>query len=983
MKSLKTKLKLNNEIIETESGVPENARDIGIIDSNRNINLDGTAGGNYGIAIGIGSQTQNTSSIAIGCGNSIANANQGIQLGHGINTKEKSFQVYEYELLDGNTGKIPTERLDNVASLIEENNFTGRNVFNAETQFNGPVDSSADISITNHVLKILDSTASGGALTWVINTTNVTAPTPEIRAESIKFSVQNDPESIGPNFDAITISANSGVQYYSTTTDWNHVAEFEGNSLIWNTKGADTSAYRTITFESAPSGDLLAWLQANAAAQTGPSKDTVTQYKSDQIIVEQNGDGVSRAFNFPERAGTLAVIDDIKDSLFKNSTFESTGSGNLKEDLWKTEDLDTTLLIQHQNGSGQSGYNVSKNYTEMSSTLTTENKITSTKLAITNDTATLTSDDGGTNQKQFKMTPTEMLFSERPKVTTNGTQSEVVIKDDLAGYVPSQSDIETTVSDSSSSNLTWKLNETIDYTSGFASPVKFSSNNESFVAIFTQPDSAGEWAGLAYGNPHNMVWTPSNKWINEVYRTITFETEPTGNVLTWLQANGVTTPLTEKTYAQIINENATITFRIFKDRAINDLQNLHITEGGVTINGKPIQTGSEITVDSTLSDTSENPVQNKVINHALKDKLNILGVNESNRVYVRKDNNLDSSLPFTYSAEASSIAYRNPSGQLQVEDPSQQKDAVNKQYADNLQKYLSLSGESGTLEDNQYALVTGYDNLIIQRASIDFRRSGHPVDNQGNYVFIAPYYSQPNGTEEFVAYVITIKTDKTWTSTIKNFIQTSEQTYAPYVQITPDSATNGNLTDDDFNNLTEHDDVYIILNNEYYRKADNGHTPGILSYTHTGWNGIQTQDKSINITISTKAWTLVVGTPDSTPTKDSTNTITSGGVYSALDKLNQSYEQSEADNATIIRNGNIVKQMVKFTITGNSEKIWSFPYSYDSGKTPMCWVNCVSEGNSVSNGAAVISCSNTSMTVRVCGIDSEVTLFAEGWITKA
>ena len=44
----------------------------------------------------------------------------------------------------------------------------------------------------------------------------------------------------------------------------------------------------------------------------------------------------------------------------------------------------------------------------------------------------------------------------------------------------------------------------------------------------------------------------------------------------------------------------------------------------------------------------------------------------------------------------------------------------------------------------------------------------------------------------------------------------------------------------------------------------------------------------------------------------------------------------------------------------------------------MCWVNCASEGNSVSNGAAVISCSNTSMTVRVCGIDSEVTLFAEG-----
>ena len=86
-----------------------------------------------------------------------------------------------------------------------------------------------------------------------------------------------------------------------------------------------------------------------------------------------------------------------------------------------------------------------------------------------------------------------------------------------------------------------------------------------------------------------------------------------------------------------------------------------------------------------------------------------------------------------------------------------------------------------------------------------------------------------------------------------------EQTYAPFVEINPSSATNGNLSDDDFENLTEHDDVYIILNNEYYYKADNGHTPGILSYTHTGWNGNAPQDKSINITLATKAWTLVIG----------------------------------------------------------------------------------------------------------------------------
>lgn len=298
------------------------------------------------------------------------------------------------------------------------------------------------------------------------------------------------------------------------------------------------------------------------------------------------------------------------------------------------------------------------------------------------------------------------------------------------------------------------------------------------------------------------------------------------------------------------------------------------------------------------------------------------------------------------------------------------------------QRYLDLESTSGTLDDGQYKLITTYDDLIIRIAGISYRQVGKPQNGIGNYIFTNTYYAQPNGVEEFVAYILTIKMDKTWSSTIKNFLQIGAQTYSPFVEITPDTATNGNLSEDDYNNLIEHDDVYIILNNEYYRKADNQHTTGIISYTHTGWNGYQTQDKSINITVPTKAWSLIVGNSDTTPTKNSTNTVTSGGVYNALDKLAQSYEQSEADNAVIIRSGNIVKQMATFSVTGNTEKIWSFPYSYDTGKKPIVWVNSVAEGNSVSNGAAVISWNETSMTVRSCGVDSEITFYAEGWISK-
>lgn len=198
-----------------------------------------------------------------------------------------------------------------------------------------------------------------------------------------------------------------------------------------------------------------------------------------------------------------------------------------------------------------------------------------------------------------------------------------------------------------------------------------------------------------------------------------------------------------------------------------------------------------VNVDEQTDSNSTNPVQNRIVTNALKDKLNVFAPGESNRVYVRKENNLDSSLPYTYTAEGESIVYRNAYGRTQVETPTQSKDAVNKEYADSLQRYLSLTGESGILEDEQYDLVKNYDNLIIQRVGLDFRRCGYPSNGQGNYIFFCDHFTKPNGVEEWLDYFITIKQDKTWETTIKNHLQIGEQTYAPFVGITPSSATNG------------------------------------------------------------------------------------------------------------------------------------------------------------------------------------------------
>ena len=93
-----------------------------------------------------------------------------------------------------------------------------------------------------------------------------------------------------------------------------------------------------------------------------------------------------------------------------------------------------------------------------------------------------------------------------------------------------------------SSGETWVLNESglEDHLLSYQS-VAFTSNGKSYIAI--QNFSSG--SGLFYytteynydvtyvdGGPDGFFWE------NQAYRTITFSTPPTGDLLTWLQANG-------------------------------------------------------------------------------------------------------------------------------------------------------------------------------------------------------------------------------------------------------------------------------------------------------------------------------------------------------------------------------------------------------------------------------------------------------------
>lgn len=86
---------------------------------------------------------------------------------------------------------------------------------------------------------------------------------------------------------------------------------------------------------------------------------------------------------------------------------------------------------------------------------------------------------------------------------------------------------------SSSSGETWLLNET--YTEGGSGSynINFTSNGETF-GQFSYGDMP-RWF-IRYGETNAYF---NGTWSNQAYRTITFATPPTGDLLTWLQANAV------------------------------------------------------------------------------------------------------------------------------------------------------------------------------------------------------------------------------------------------------------------------------------------------------------------------------------------------------------------------------------------------------------------------------------------------------------
>lgn len=115
-------------------------------------------------------------------------------------------------------------------------------------------------------------------------------------------------------------------------------------------------------------------------------------------------------------------------------------------------------------------------------------------------------------------------------------------------------------------------------------------------------------------------------------------------------------------------------------------------------------------------------------------------------------------------------------------------------------------------------------------------------------------------TENVSTGIITITSKKA--SSGAKIVRLINETDLQAIEITtPESGTNGTLTNEQLAVLKHSNSNYIILNKECYYLADNEHMSGYRVYSHVGYESSTYFTKCITITLSTKAWVLTQTSP--------------------------------------------------------------------------------------------------------------------------
>lgn len=133
--------------------------------------------------------------------------------------------------------------------------------------------------------------------------------------------------------------------------------------------------------------------------------------------------------------------------------------------------------------------------------------------------------------------------------------------------------------------LTWTIKQSPQVTTAFETAINFTSNGEAFDKIqLGHGDPPYDfYSKITYVNStastDKVVFNGSNAWTSygEEYRTITFETAPSGELLTWLQANAVPQGGESLTTVLLLNVNVTKAGTSITVEAVNAATSGYIT----------------------------------------------------------------------------------------------------------------------------------------------------------------------------------------------------------------------------------------------------------------------------------------------------------------------------------------------------------------------------------------------------------------------
>lgn len=280
------------------------------------------------VAIGYFSAINSDLAVAVGpLANVQSNCRSSIQLGQGTNGNANTFQVYSYTMLDGNTGKIPAERLPDVFANIQkaanfnvvgsisiDYNWVASN-FSTARYLIGPNNPTGAITSAQFDLKVkTPSSLSGDNFRCMLGQSAHNFYTPQIDfvGNEFHFRVSTD----GTSWKDVAVSGQ-----FSTNTDYYIRGVFDGTKLqaFKSANGVDyTQIGSDVTCSSMYWAEqMLIGLDTDAVGdRTGAWTGSI--YLED-LSIKINGQDYWKAVNFMNSNLTLYPgYDATKTQVLKN-----------------------------------------------------------------------------------------------------------------------------------------------------------------------------------------------------------------------------------------------------------------------------------------------------------------------------------------------------------------------------------------------------------------------------------------------------------------------------------------------------------------------------------------------------------------------------------------------------------------------------------------------------------------------------------------